>query len=242
MDMTQRHQPTPLVAGAQEPARLLPGGLTTLALAYPAVMATVNARMALAASLLALTIPLLVWASLSGLRTLPRLRVPRLRVTRLWVPRIRGGDPLAFLFHLLFAAVLWLILDATAWFPTDSSPLPLLAAPLLLSFDTLPLLRATAAPGEQADPSATRIGAPARWAAPLRILAGSAAASAVWLGVGVLREWLTAGTVFAAAFSAPDSTGLSTTVPLGLVVAGVVLGAVRWVSARARRWAERGMS
>ncbi len=242
MDLIQSNQPTPHAAGAQEPVRLLPGGLTTLALAYPAVMATVNARMALAASLLALTVPLLVWASLSGLRTLPRLRVPRLRVPRLRLPRIRGGDPLVFLFHLLYTAVLWLVLDASAWFPTDSNPLPLLAAPLLLSFDTLPLLRAIAAPGEQADPGDTRIGAAARWAEPLRILAGSAAAAAVWLGVGVLREWLMAGTVFAAALPAPDSTGLSMTVPLGLVVAGVVLGAVRWVSARARRWAERGTS
>lgn len=187
-------------------------GLSCLTLAYPAIAATERAWTALFAGVGTLAALMLTWGVIHLLRR--QNRFPH-------------GDYPVVMIGIVFTA---LIYPAFCFFiPAAKSmqPLPLLLTPLLLLFQSLPLLRETDS-GQPDRQNALR----------LAILGGSAAA--LLLVLAALREMLTYGTIFGYTRQTPDPMGTVTIVSIGMIAAGLALGCLRWISGRVKTSASRG--
>ena len=189
----------------------LPGGLSCLAIAYPAIAATGHARLALAAGVGSMATLLLTWAVLVLLRR---------------VNRFRYSDLAAVLTACLLSSLVWLGMQAAGWIPDTFHPLPLLAAPVLLLFEALPLLRTGTEKWERQT--------------PLRLIMLAASAATVYIGVGIVREWMVYGSIFASSTALQPGTASPFSVPLGWMLAGLLMGGFRWVAGRATTMVKGG--
>ncbi len=181
----------------------LPGGVSCLAIAYPAIAATGHARIALAAGIGSLTVLLLTWSVLVMLRRLNRFRY---------------NDLAAILTTCIGSSLVWLGMYASGWIPASYHPLPLLAAPVLLLFEALPDLR------EGTEKWSRRT--------PLRLFVIAASTALFYLGVGIVREWLVYGSVFAPADELGTSSMQPYSIPLGTIITGFMMAGGRWLAVR----------
>jgi len=179
----------------------LPGGVSCLAIAYPAIAATGHARLALAAGTASMAVLLLTWVVLVLLRRINRFHYSAFA---------------AILTTCAGSSLVWLGMHVFGWIPESYPPLPLLAAPVLLLFEVLPILQT----GTE------------KWNrhAPTRLFAIAASAAAVYLGVGIVREWVIYGSVFASSGKLGTSPAQLYSIPIGTMVAGLTMAGVRWMA------------
>ncbi len=183
----------------------LPAGLTCLAIAYPAVAAAGHAWSALAVGISSLAVLLLTWCSLQLLRR--------------WSRFPRGRLPVVAI-GCAVSSLVWLVARLPGWIPVDAHPLPMLAAPLLLLVQSLSLLN-----DENDGPIYT---------VPLRLAGTGAFFCIVLVSIGILREGILYGTFFGSVDAGTRIADLAVSIPVGLILAGLTLGGLRWLSGKGR--------